>query len=355
MDPKKVILFLGLACSSGLMVAMEDSSSCADVSSAEIAPEKTRRTDFSNSPEENGLRLACAESRTASFNEMVVRHAKRLCNGGFSKVFSQDGRDFISFWDTANDVNLDIEKAYTCMRLFSNNIKSTELIDHTVATQILAPMPQFLGKYFEKDTAKKSELSLIRENIEDMLLGQFTDKLDTFQTQPDLFISKLSSDVVNLVKSRLTIIKQEDEEQDFREKLRAITIRFIDTTLNKLIWYEDSYQSVWQSVITIGDQLHTLGFRGILDDQDSLDELWDSLVRRFVWFLDFKGSLLPVEFYEQIEEDLKNNVVFFLEVEEQDEGIKSKKEMIAEAIVKAKAKAIALEQNGLFTDQAVNS
>ena len=58
---------------------------------------------------------------------------------------------------------------------------------------------------------------------------------------------------------------------------------------------------------------------------------------------------------ESIEEDLKNNVVFFLEVEEQDEGIKSKKEMIADAIVKAKAKAIALEQNGLFTDQAVNT
>ena len=355
MDSKKAFLFLGLACLSGLMVASEKTSSLVEVSDVESVPEKTRRTDFSTAPEEDGLRSAVSESRTASFNEMIVRHAKRLCSGGFSKVFSQDGRDFVGFWDTANDVNLDLEKAYTCMRLFSNNIKSTELIDHTVATQVLAPMPQFLGRYFEKDTAKQSEFSLIRDNIEDMLLGRFTDQLDTFQTQPDLFISKLSTDVSSLVKSRLTIIKQEDEEADFREKMRAITIRFIDTTLNKLIWYEDSYQSIWSSIITIGDNLHSLGTCGILDDQDNLDELWDSLVRRFVWFLDFKGSLLPVEFYNQIEEDLKNNVVFFLEVEEQDEGIKSKKEMIAEAIVKAKAKAIALEQNGLFTDQAVNS
>lgn len=306
-----------------------------------------------DSSREEGLRRIAGESRTSSFNEMVVRHAKRLCNGGFYRVFAQDGRDFIEFWNTAHEVNLDLEKAYTCMRLFHNNIKSCELIDNTVIEQITGTMPQLLDRYFEKKDDKESEFQVMKNNVEDLMLGRFTDQLDTFQTEPDVFLAKLSTDIIGLVKSRLTIIKQEEEEYMFKEKLRGMTIRFIDTMINKMIWYEDAYQGIWQSFISVADNLHTLGSRNILDEQDNLDELWDSLTRRFVWFLDFKGSLLPVEFYEQIEEDLKNNVVFFLEVDEQDEGIKSKKEMIAEAIIKAKAKAIAYEQKGFITDQTV--
>ena len=51
---------------------------------------------------------------------MVVRHAKRMCNKRFYETYAQDGRDFIEFWLTADEIGLDLEKAYTCMRLFFN-------------------------------------------------------------------------------------------------------------------------------------------------------------------------------------------------------------------------------------------
>ena len=121
--------------------------------------------------------------------------------------------------------------------------------------------------------------------------------------------------------------------------------------ISRMYWKESDYQRIWRSFTGIASYLHTMGMRGIINEQDNLDELWDTLVKRFVWYLDFRGSVLPVEFYEQIEEDLKDHVVFFLEIDELDEGIKSKKEILAEAVVKAKAKALAYEQKGIVTDQ----
>jgi len=153
------------------------------------------------------------------------------------------------------------------------------------------------------------------------------------------------------VKSRLAVIKEEEEEKEYREKFRNIIVRFLESNLGKIIWYEDSYHTIWSSFQSIADNLYAIGRRGIINDQDNLDELWLSLVQGFCDYLDLKGAVLPVEFYEQIEDDLRNNVVFFLEVDEQDEGIKSKKEMIVEAVVRAKAKAIAFERQGVLTDQ----
>lgn len=296
------------------------------------------------------LKSFATVSQTASFNEMVVRHAKRLCNGDLHQVFSQDGRDFLDFWTTASEVNLELEKAYTCFRLFFNHMKWCEVIDYTVVEHVLKATPQLFERYFEQPKTGPGEFNLMRDHVEDLMLGRFTDNLDCFHNEPDIFLSKLSTDVMSLVKSRLSSVQQEDETREYQEKMRNILIRFSDMIISKLIWYENDYQRIWPSFIAIADSLHAIGTRGIINDQDNLDELWDSLVKRFVWFLDFRGSTLPVEFYEQVEEDLKSNVVFFLEVDEQDEGVKTKKEIVAEAIIKGKTKAIALEQGGVFSD-----
>lgn len=296
------------------------------------------------------LRKIGLESKTSSFNEMVVRHAKRLCNGGLYKIFQQDGRDFVDFWFTANEVNLDLEKAYTCLRLFYNNVKSCETVDDTVVDQVLETMPKLFDRYFEVSPTEIGELNIVRESVEDLLLERFTDQFDAFQVEPDVFINKISSDISGIVKSRIMFIRQEEEERELKEKLRNIIIRFADLMVSKSIWYEEYYERIWATVTSIADNLHKLGTRGVINDQDNLDELWDSLVKRFVWYLDFRGSALPVDFYEQIEEDLKNNVQLFLELDEQDDGIITKKELIQDAVIRAKAKAIAFEK-GLMTDQ----
>lgn len=287
--------------------------------------------------------------KPASFNEMVIRHAKRLCNGGLYRDFQQDGRDFVDFWFTAKEVNLDLEKAYTCLRLFYNNIKAAEAIDDTVVDQVLEAMPRFFNHYFDEAPVAIGELNIVRQNVEDLLLERFTDQFDLFQIEPDIFINKISTDISGIVKSRLMYIHQEEDARELKEKFRTMIVRFSDLIISKAIWYEEYHERIWTTVTSIADSLHKMGTRGIITDQDNLDELWDTLVKRFVWYLDFRGSALPMEFYDQVEEDLKNNVQLFLELDEQDDGITTKKEAIQGAIIKAKAKVIALEK-GIVTD-----
>jgi hypothetical protein len=61
------------------------------------------------------------------------------------------------------------------------------------------------------------------------------------------------------------------------------------------------------------------------------------------------GASLPVSFYQEIEADLANGVVFFLEYQEQDQGIRTKKEAIISALTSSKVKSIALEQEGILS------
>jgi hypothetical protein len=316
--------------------------------------------------ETQNLRSVKSASRTAIFNENMVAEAKHLCNSGVYRSFSEDGQELIEFWFKAKELNLGEEQAYTCMRLFYNNIKSCEIIDDTVTKQFAKAAPELFDKYFEVKITPTEPIDLIRANVESLLLNQFINRVETFKNAPDVFvsklsaepkpevfISKLSSDITNIVKSRLAIIHQDKDDSEFREKLRNMIIRFIDSMVGKTFWYVDSYRGIWSSFLEIADSLFKIGRRRIINDQDNLDELWHSLVTRFTWWLDLKGSELPVEFYKQIEDDLHNNVVFFLEAPEQDDGIIRKKELLAEAILKAKAKAIAYEHAGVITDQEI--
>jgi hypothetical protein len=296
------------------------------------------------------------EAHAASFDDMVVRHAKRRCREDFSTVFSNDSRDFIDFWATAQEINLNLEKAYTCLRLFFNNIKLCEAIDASVVDQVIDAAPRLFERYFEiaapstENLSRMGELNYVRESIEDLMLKRFTDQFDQFQAAPDLFLEKLSRGVIDVVKLRLNFMRKEEEEFQYREKLRMTIVRFIDLMLSKTLWSTN----VWPLFISISDNLHKLGVRKILNEQDNLDELWDTLVKRFVYYIDLRGSAFPVAFYDQIERDLNNNVVLCFNAPEQDDGIKTKKELIREAIIRGKAKAIAAEK-GFVTDQQSQS
>jgi hypothetical protein len=119
------------------------------------------------------------------------------------------------------------------------------------------------------------------------------------------------------------------------------------------MWDHTSYESIWESILTIANSIQMLGVNGIIEYVDDLDDIFWSLTYRFCYFLDLVGSGLPTSFHENIENDIDSGVIFFLELPEQDEGIKSKKQILKEALLKAKIKAIAFEKRGLFTDQAM--
>jgi hypothetical protein len=293
-------------------------------------------------------------SKTAIFNKSFVTYLKEVYNKrGYAQSLSQDATPIINFLKVGEEISLNTETIYVGFRLYFNKIKSSEceLIDETVLLQILQNLPSLLERHFsdsEEEKGDRINFNFIKNCTENIMLNAFTKNLPEFQQVPDVFLSNLSSSLSLSIKTELDRIetskKKYQDKVEVTERLRHSVIRFLEMMLGKLIWNTQEYEGIWDSFIAISNGLQLLGSHSIINHMDDLDDLLWSLVHRFCYFLNLVGSSLPFSFYEEIETDLVNKVVYFLEAKEQDEGIKSKKEILLEAILYAKTKAVAYQQ-----------
>jgi hypothetical protein len=304
-----------------------------------------KNSDLTKSP-------STQKSKTSIFNQSLVCYVKEVYNRrDYNELISQDGTHIVEFLELSSELNLDIKSLYTCIRLFYNKIKECELMDDTVIIQILKPLPFLLEKYFDAEKPAKPSQNSLSKKIEKILLSKFTDHLPEFQANPPVFLEQLAQEISSTTKKEFGHVEQAKEESVTTERLRQIVIRFLEIAISKIVWDKNAYEGIWDSAITIASNIELLAEHGIIDHADDCDDLLWSITHRFCFFLDLVGSNLPLTFYEHIESDLNSKVVAFLEAEEQDDGIKTKKAFIAEALVKAKAKAIAFEKKGIISDQ----
>ncbi|KKQ11735.1 MAG: hypothetical protein US22_C0015G0006 [candidate division TM6 bacterium GW2011_GWF2_36_6] len=128
-----------------------------------------------------------------------------------------------------------------------------------------------------------------------------------------------------------------------------VILRFVETLLDKTVWDDNSAEEIWPSFISVSNNIQKLALTGIIDHLDDLDDLLWSLTHCFCRYFTSFGISVPTAIYNKIELDLKNSEISFLEEPEQDDGIKTKKEHILEALMKAKFKAYAYEKKGIIS------
>jgi len=292
------------------------------------------------------------ESRTVIFQKSFLKYVKEVYNSrNYANVLSQDASHIVQFLELSNELNLGTDLVYVCLRLFYNKIKACELVDDTMLAQVLSTMPQLLERHFVENQRHDhfSDLTFLQKHFEGILLGRFTQHLSEFQQKPDTFMSSLATELAQFVKQQAEQIKKQQQSTEKKERLRSIVIRFFDTTLSKAIWNPKAPEGIWKSFTGIANGLQLLGNHAVLDQMDDLDDLLWTLNHRFCFFLDLTGTSLPTSFYEEVEQDLANRSIFFLEYKEQDEGIMSKKDHLLEALLQGKAKALAYEKKGYLS------
>jgi len=295
-----------------------------------------------------------SQSKTTIFNQILTKYVKDIYNSEvYPNFISQNGVHFVEFLELSEELNLSINPLYTCIRLFYNKIKECELIDDTVLLQILTPLPKLVEKYFIEKQNEKISLKYLKKSIEKTILFKFTEHLNSFQTNTNEFITSLAKEISQITKNELNHLDNQKEQNYMKERFRNLLIRFIEITISKIIWDNKHYQNIWGSVLSIANNLIMLADHKILDHMDDLDDMLWSLTLRFNYYLTLVGSILPVDFYEEIENDLANGSAFFLELEEQDQGIKTKKETLLKALLSAKTKSLAFHETGLFSDQVI--
>jgi hypothetical protein len=293
-------------------------------------------------------------SKTSIFNRSLTNYIKEMYNNQYYAIFlSQDGSHIIQFLELSNDINLDIEALYAGLRLFHNKIKTCELIDDSFLHQVMDPMPILLEKFFDDTELVFPKYQLLSQQTEDLLLAQFRENRDIFDETPNLFLNEISQQIGKLTKEEFDILEEMVEKKEITQRLQSLVIRFIEMALSKVMWDHTSYESVWESVLAIANSIQLLGVNGTIAFIEDLDDVFWSLTYRFCYFLNIIGSIFPTSFYEEIESDIDNGLVFFLELPELDKGITPKKQVLKNALFKAKIKAIAFEKKGLFTNQTV--
>ncbi len=288
------------------------------------------------------------DARQASFHKSMCSYIKTIYNDpNYSEFLSQNGSHIIELLDLCQELKISKEIVTGCIRLFYNKLKFCEIIDATVITQLLRPLPNILADYFEEEELPL-ELSFYKLT-EDIILSKFSDEFNYFTNNPINFIEDLSKNIATTISNKAQTYL---EEKELTERLRQTIIKFFESAISKTLWDDSAPESIWPSVLLMANGIENLAEKGIINHSDDMDDLLWSLVSRFVFFLEIRGSTLPPEFYENIESDIENKIVFFLEREEMDEGIKTKKEILVEALANAKAKAIAY-QKGIISDLMV--
>jgi hypothetical protein len=296
------------------------------------------------------------ESKNDVFQKSFLKYIKDVYNKkDYALALSQDASHIKHFLDLSNEMSLDTHTVYVGMRLFYNKFKAAELVDDHVIAQLIETIPGSVERHFSTDFAPQTttDLAFIKKNIESTLLSKLTDHIKEFQAAPDLFLSALAEELAVYCKQHIDNAQKQAFRVETRERLRQATFRLFDTILSKAIWDPKSNEGIWKSFTAIANSLQLLGNHGIINHMDDLDDLLWTLTHRFCFFLDLTGAALPVKFYHTVEHDLEHKAVFFLEFKEQDDGIVSKKETLAEALLKAKARSIAYEKSGIIATTTV--
>ncbi|MCK4499063.1 hypothetical protein KAU11_01040, partial [Candidatus Babeliales bacterium] len=270
-------------------------------------------------------------AQTACYNRKIIDYVKRIFNSDDAvPTISQDSECVVEFLRLNDEFFLDIEDCYSCMRLLNNKVKSCEILDDQVINEIFAAMPERLGGYFQDTNTPYYSIDSLQTRMEKLLLSSFTNHFEKFQASPDTFIHDLSK---NLSQNAAGIDGETEElvaggGTEWRERLRIGIVRFSETCLNRVMWNQTAYEGIWNSLMTTANSIYQLATYQIITHMDDLDDLYWSLTHRFCFFLDLTKGMFPTSFYEIIEGDIIDGAAFFLELGEQDEGIKSKKEFI---------------------------
>ncbi len=224
--------------------------------------------------------------------------------------------------------------ACTVIGMFHQRMKDCQWENPYAFAQLLDRLPDLLSPI-------TSPQNIEIQAIQEIIAKKYDAEKNVLDTHPELFIQSLSQDLYDYMQNHKSL-----------SDVQNITVRFLESLCDKVIWDNKDEIYVWESFKVIGTQLETLNERGIIPDIDSLNQLLWSLVYRFCYFIELSGSGLSVDTYTKIKEDLDAQNVSFLKIEERERFMLPKKVTLELSLRLGEAKARAYSR-GVLTDSVI--
>jgi len=226
------------------------------------------------------------------------------------------------------------------IKLFSNLIKSPHYVNAYAFSGLLETLPEQLAPYFSlvESRAYITDSALydatfvdrFKTTVNNMLYAKFSNEYDAFRQDPNLFLKKISNNIVAMAQEELV-----------QEQLRQGIIRFCEIALSKLVWDPSAHEETWRITKKIGEQLATFLEYNILDDVNDLDDLHWTLLNRYCYFLELTTGDMPESFYQSVRHDLRSNAhdIVLFALKEQDYIVEPKLSYMQRTLIEAETAA----------------
>jgi hypothetical protein len=249
--------------------------------------------------------------------------------------------DMIQFFEYSKNTNQNKKFVRSIFKIFHQKFKSLEYLSAQEFTKFLDRLPDLIEYVFNVNIAQNQP----QIKIKDVLYNEFLNKYETFRQDPHVFFNNLSEKIY-----RSFDTEEHVQTNDIsNSELKSMILRFVEYACSKLVWFVEDQPDIWTQFNQTCNTLCKLREKNIIEDIDDINDLIHSALARFMLVLDIRGSVLPKEFYEKAYNETQQNTQAWLNIEEQDEMMKTKKETLLSALKAAHAKSMAREKYGIIS------
>ena len=210
--------------------------------------------------------------------------------------------------------------AMMTLDLFHQKLKECRWVNPFALTLLLKNLPSMLGSLCVDET------DLQKARVKSLIFDAMEKRFDQFKDNPENFISSLSDTIVEELFNPATPTAQE---------ISGITVRFIESALDKLIWDPRDQEYTWESVKLIAKHLEILFDTNVIVYEKDLNHMYWSLISRFCYFIDLSRTDLSLICYQQIKNDISDAITKapFLLKEELEEHSITKKDRLMQVVL----------------------
>lgn len=229
------------------------------------------------------------------------------------------------------------------MKLFTQKIKAAPYLNAIVTLEIVEQVPALCQHHFD---ASANIIEQQSQRIEKILTTQIVEQFETFKNDPEKFLRETSNNIATAIHHNITVNRSISTEE-----MKFSIERFLDVVLSKTLWSPEDKGQIWDSFQKISKIVSQLNKNHPQYSVESVDDMLWTLLVRFDYFLSVAGAELPLEFYEKARAGLRAEMEHLDEIQEQEEGLKTKRGFLQQSIITAAAKAHAQQQFGIITTQ----
>lgn len=247
--------------------------------------------------------------------------------------------DILDFLEYAKATNQNKRFIRTTLKIFNQKFKSLAYLSAKHFTELIARLPELIDYSFygiENDE---------HTTVKNILFNEFKYKYSFFQEDPRKFVNHLSDQICRAVN-----IKNICLDDISADELRATILRFLETGLMKIVWFIEDETDIWTQFKETCQKIYKLKEKNILYELEDINDLILTAIDKFLFILDARGSELSIEFYEKIWTEIHENSFDWLNLEELEELLETKKNKLLKGLKKIHLKTVARFRYGLISN-----